>query len=333
MGCSQSNSGRADGSTRENRQNDSSNSGEICIPEKIVDDLDVEFSGIEISSAAAALRKKGIGLFNDCFGKNTWLAPMVKVDRAKDAIKTFTDASKLARDQQDPSEWLSSTKNKGITSFRLAGYDEFRKRNTEKMILFYYQMSMEALSEAFYHSSGLKDQSWIDNICSNLYAVTNVATTFVFGLDENWQKRYSLLEGLIPIRDKKNALVTSLIYIAIANEILKVIEHADDANDWKQSLRLIGDIYRPFELAKSAQSMLVQDSPTASRIKNDIFFVEMSKNKFQTHAEYLQRRAANEAEKAAEEAYNQKMGIGNIEASTNGRSAYYNYFVLFMKYV
>jgi hypothetical protein len=92
------------------------------------------------------------------------------------------------------------------------------------------------------------DKAGIKIWCCSTFDAQN--TTFL--TSEHWPERCNLLEKVTPRvnkdGDKTAALVAAYMLSQIANETMKTIVRSDENEDWREELRMIGEIERPLAI-------------------------------------------------------------------------------------
>jgi hypothetical protein len=204
------------------------------------------------SMSARELRLKGNQLYLEAFGTDSKLPELVRLERGESAISIFGEAVNKASLQQDQEEWLSSMKNRGIACFNLATSEKYRQSRNQDLVLFQFRCAEDYLSQAYCHGLALKPDGWTAALVDKLAKTAEEAAFYIVLTSEHWPERCNLLEKVTPRvnkdGDKTAALVAAYMWSQIANEMMKTIVRSDENEDWREELRMIGEIERPLAI-------------------------------------------------------------------------------------
>eukprot|EP01041_Mallomonas_annulata_P009880 gene9880-20555_t len=194
-------------------------------------------------------RQRANTLFNDAFNTagTPQLPHLVRIERARKAISLYIEARNIASAMADQDEWLSSTKNVGWASFKLASMPQFQERFEKRDVIAMFEQSMVYLVEAHGYGlqSNIKHASWTEGVRQNSFQCAREFSQFLVNQDNEWKVRLGQLIKMITaikqVEHDKGALLCSLLYCIAVEEAKKALVYSDEAMNWRQSLDILAE--------------------------------------------------------------------------------------------
>ena len=223
-------------------------------------------------------RKEGAKNYSDAFVE-TGLAPGLRLERAKTALKLFMEARKAAYTEGSGENWVYATKNYGITCCKIGSDRDFYDRLNNDSLMFYFKEGFKYLIEA--QVNGMKlvlPKEWHEKVAAQLDWAVDSFTDFVIYSQVEWQWRCSMMSNLLgEIRDSN--IVIARIHVKMAREMLKHAVKCSEENQVKESLSILHELYQPVAFAQQYLDRISPDTRPAT-ILEDIRDIEHSQRRY-----------------------------------------------------
>ena len=200
-------------------------------------------------STSASIRKEGAILYGEAFHSKE-LAPGLKLERAKGAIRLFMDARNAASSEGDGEAWVYATKNHGMTSSMLASTKEFTGRLGSEMVYYYFKEGLSFLTEAYVNGKRLVlATEWYAKLENMFLSVIESAVEYIIDQSEDWRFRCAKLSQLLPSAQASDS-TSAHLHVKMASEMMKHTIVCSEQGDYREASSTLHEMYQPLNFAR-----------------------------------------------------------------------------------
>lgn len=226
-------------------------------------------------------------MFAEAFPSNineNSLSALVRIMRAKDACKKYMEARNMASSEGNAQSWLSSTKNYGMTCFRIVSMSEFQERNGKEDISYYFKESIHHLREALENGRRISmEEEWIylieQKISEVIYEIFKYNLSYIH---DGWKARIGLLSSMMNMFHGMH-YAEARFHIEIANEMFKFI-----CQETSSAINILSTLY------DMKQPMMVATQLLKTCAAPDYDELVMTLDELSGSVEYYECRARSE---------------------------------------